>query len=330
MKNIDTNDFPPIINEFLLNLDVVKNKSSLTIEEYASDLTLFFRFLKLNRSLVPKDTDFDKINISDIDKSFLQSVTLTDAYSFLSFCKNDRNNSATTRARKVSTIRGFFKFLHINKNYIDNDPMQNLEAPKIKVTLPKYLTLEQCKSLLKAALESSNPVRDYAIITLFLNCGMRLSELVSINLGDIRDNNTLVITGKGNKERTVYLNNACIEALSNYKTVRKPPLNPKTDDEKALFISSRGKRISPKTVQKLVYDALKRAGLSEYNFSVHKLRHTAATLMYQYGDVDVLVLKEILGHENVSTTQIYTHVANEQIKNATSKNPLSSMSIDNT
>lgn len=328
MTNIDTNSLPPIINEFLLHLDVVKNKSSLTTKEYSTDLILFFRFIKLNRGLVPKDTPFNEININDIDKTFLNSVTLTDAYSFLSYCKNDRNNSPTTRARKVSTIRGFFKFLYTNKNYINSDPMQNLEAPKIKASLPKYLTLDQCKDLLKAALESSNPQRDYTIITLFLNCGMRLSELVSINLGDIRNNNTLVITGKGNKERTVYLNNACLEAISNYKLIRKPLPNPKTDDEKALFVSSRNKRISPKTVQKLVYDALDRANLSEYNFSVHKLRHTAATLMYQYGDVDVLVLKEILGHENVGTTQIYTHVANEQIKNATSKNPLSDISVD--
>ena len=200
--------------------------------------------------------------------------------------------------------------------------MQDLDTPKLKQTLPKYLTLDESVELLKNAAEGPNAARDLAIVTLFLNCGMRLSELVSLNYTDIRDDNTVKITGKGNKERTIYLNETCISAINNYMRVR-PVDGVSAKDKNALFLSSRKQRISPKTVQHIVYTALEKAGLSGY--SVHKLRHTAATLMYQYGGVDVLVLKEILGHENVGTTQIYTHVVNEQLKKATDSNPLNNL-----
>ncbi len=320
-------EFPDIMVEFLNYMDAIKNRSKNTISEYASDLRLFFRFLKYYKGLVAvsdisDDEEFSKIPIKDCDEEFVKKITITDAYAFLAFCKDDRQNSARTRARKVSTLRDFFKFCKTQKGIIKEDPMASLDSPKLKQTLPKYLTLEEATSLLRTSFEGPNKERDFAIITLFLNCGMRLSELVSLNYTDIRDDNTIKVLGKGNKERTIYLNDASISAINEYMRVR--PRDGVKDPE-ALFLSNRLQRISPKTVQHLVYKALDKAGLEGY--STHKLRHTAATLMYQYGDADVLVLKEILGHENVGTTQIYTHVVNDQLKTATDNNPLNSTKI---
>lgn len=316
----DYSYFPSIVVDYFNYLSVVKNQSKLTISEYATDLRTFFRFMKIIKGQVPPTIKFDEIVINDIDAQFIKSITLSDAYAFLSYCKDDRDNNAKTRARKVSTIRNFFKYCTVQIKIIDENPMQELDTPKLPKSLPKYLTLEQSHELLKAAATGKFKERDYCIVTLFLNCGLRLAELVSLNYSDIRDDSTMRVTGKGNKERTIYLNDACMDAVKNYMRVR-PVDNVK--DKKALFLSSRLQRISPKTVQHIVYTALEKSDLSGQGFSVHKLRHTAATLMYQHGNVDVLILKEILGHENLGTTQIYTHVVNEQLKQASQSNPLS-------
>lgn len=319
MKKIDYTGLPSIIKDFLVYMDVIKNKSALTIEEYSSDLRLFFKFLKLYRGLVPSSTEFDEIDISDIDEDFVKSVTLNDAYAFLSYCKNERDNHEATRARKVSSIRAYFKYLSMQKQILEENPMQVLDSPKLKKSLPKYLTLEESIKLLNSV-DGKYKERDYCILVFFLNCGLRLSELVSLNYNDIRDDHTLRVTGKGNKERTIYLNDACMEAFAQYMAVR--PVDGVTGtDRNALFLSSRNKRISPKTVQHIVYSYLDKCGLDGY--SVHKLRHTAATLMYQHGNVDVLVLKDILGHENLGTTEIYTHIVDEQLREASEANPLS-------
>lgn len=318
----DYDSFPRIMVDFLNYMGAIRNKSQNTISEYAMDLRTFFRFLLQDRGMVPRGTDFDTIDIRNIDEDFIRSITLSDAYAFLSYCKDERHNSATTRARKVSTIRAFFKYCTVQEHILDNNPMQELDTPKLKKTLPKYLTLDESVELLEKAAEGPFKERDFAIITLFLNCGMRLSELVSLNYTDIRDDHTVRITGKGNKERTIYLNDACMDAINAYMKVRP------TDgvkDKEALFLSKRKQRISPKTVQHIVYTDLEKTGLKGY--SVHKLRHTAATLMYQYGNVDVLQLKEILGHENVGTTQIYTHVVNDELKDAVNANPLNSTKV---
>lgn len=321
MKREEFVDLPPLVREFLQYLEIIKNKSSLTIIEYASDLRTFFRFMKISRGLVPPNADFDEIDISDIDIGFIRTVTLNDAYEYLSFCRNERDNSAATRSRKVSSLRTFFKFLDVQKALLDNNPMRELDTPKIKKALPKYLTLEQSLDLLNC-IDGKYKERDYCIITLFLNCGLRLSELVSLNYRDVRDDGTMRVTGKGNKERTIYLNQACMDAIKEYMKVR--PVDGVVD-KNALFLSSRRQRISPKTVQHIVYENLEKAGLSGLGLSTHKLRHTAATLMYQHGDVDVLVLKEILGHENLGTTQIYTHIIDEQLKQAANANPLANV-----
>ncbi|MBQ5663540.1 MAG: tyrosine recombinase XerC [Bacteroidaceae bacterium] len=313
--------FPSYAVEFLNYYSVIKNRSDLTVTEYANDLLTFFRFLKVIRGLANKDIPFEEINVDDLSLDLVSSVTLTDAYMFLVYCKDNRGNNERTRARKATTLRNFYKYLSVQKRLINDNPLQELDSPKLKKTLPKYLTLDESLALLEAV-DGKFRERDYCIITLFLNCGLRLSELVSLNLSDIRTNNTIVVTGKGNKERTIYLNQACIDAINAYLPFR---LIDGVKDKNALFISRQKGRISPKTIQYIIKNTLEKAGLGDRELSTHKLRHTAATLMYQYGDVDVLAIKEILGHESLSTTQIYTHIMDEQLKKAAESNPLSSV-----
>lgn len=315
--------FPPFIFEYLNYNSVIKNRSDLTVKEYANDLYTFFRFIKQLRGLVPPDTPFEEIEIKDLTIETVASITLNDAYIFLVYCKDDRENNERTRARKATTLRMFYKYLTVQKRILSENPLQELDSPKIKKTLPKYLTLDESLNLLNSV-DGKFKERDYCIITLFLNCGMRLSELVSLNLSDIRSNNTIVVTGKGNKERTIYLNDACLDAINAYLPFR-PVDGVKAKDKDALFISRQKGRISPKTVQYIVKNTLEKAGLKDRDLSTHKLRHTAATLMYQHGNVDVLAIKEMLGHESLSTTQIYTHIMDEQLQKAAESNPLSSV-----
>ena len=308
----------PVIREYLVYLQTIKGKSPKTIEEYFLDLRTFFRFLKIHRGIVPADSPFDEISISDIDLDLIRTVTLADAYEFMGYLIDDRQNNSSTRLRKTSALRGFFNYICVKKHYIDEDPLKELETPKQKKSLPKYLTLEQSIQLLESV-DGPHKERDYCIITLFLNCGLRLSELVGLNVSDIRPDRTARVVGKGNKERIIYLNDACINAIEAYLRVRP------TDglkDRNALFISNQKKRLSSVSVQKLVYKYLERIGLDSQGYSCHKLRHTAATLMYQHGNVDIRVLKEILGHENLGTTEIYTHLNSEQMEDAAKSNPL--------
>lgn len=318
MKKEEFCTLPRLVQQYLAYIEAIKNHSELSVIEYASDLRTFFRFLSKSRGLCPKDISDDQIDISSIDLKFIQSVNLTDAYQFIVYCKNERHNSEATRARRVVSIRRFYSYLTDNLGLLEVNPLKTLDAPKLKKALPKYLTLSEAEHLL-SVIDGKYKERDYAIITLFLNCGMRLSELCAIDYNDIKDDNSLVITGKGNKQRLVYLNKSCVDAINAYRKVRP---NDGVRD-RALFLSARNQRISPKTVQHLVYSYLNKAGYGDRGLSVHKLRHTAATLMYQHGDVDLLVLKEILGHENLGTTEIYTHISSDAAKKAVESNPLS-------
>lgn len=315
-------DSPPIIRDFLTYNETIKGKSSLSVEEYFLDLQTFFRYLLYVRGLT-KEKEFEKIDISGVDIELIKSVTISDLYAFIVFCKNERGNSAATRARKTSTLRIFFKYLSAQIKVIDTNPAELLDSPKVKQSLPKHLTLEDSIELLEAV-DGDNKERDYCILTLFLNCGLRLSELCGLDLSDVRSDSTMRILGKGNKERIVYLNEACIKAIEDYIKVR-PNNDIVATDRNALFISRNHRRISNKTVQAIVKKYLEKAGLSGQGLSTHKLRHTAATLMYQHGNVDIRVLKDILGHSNLGTTQIYTHISDKQIKNAIDANPLSNV-----
>lgn len=302
------------------------NRSKKTIEEYRLNLALFFRFLIARENDLPTTgEEFSSIDISKVDTSFAAKVTTEQIYDFLTYTNFERENKASTRARKLSAIKTFYKYLTHVLRVIEENPAINIDSPNVKTPLPKFLTLEESILLLdtvKNDEESKTRVRDYAIVTLFLNCGMRLSELVGINLNNIDPTlTTLRVIGKGSKERMLYLNDACQAALKEYISCRNALTNIK--DKNALFISGHGNRISNKTVQWLIYKYLDKAGLGYKHLSTHKLRHTAATLMYQSGNVDVRVLKDVLGHEQLNTTQIYTHVSDKQMREAMNQNPLS-------
>ena len=311
---------PPVIRDFLTYNETIKGKSSRSVDEYFLDLQTFFRYLLLTRGLTDNETEFSKIDISGVNIDLIKTVTVSDLYAFIVFCKDERGNSAATRARKTSTLRIFFKYLSTQTHQLESNPAEMLEAPKVKQALPKHLTLEDSLELLNTV-DGVNRERDFCILVLFLNCGLRLSELCGLNLSDIRHDGTMRILGKGNKERIVYLNSACSEAIKAYLAVR-PIEGVDANDRHALFISRNHRRISNKTVQHIVKQYLERAGLGGQGYSTHKLRHTAATLMYQHGNVDIRVLKDILGHSSLGTTQIYTHVSNTQIKDAIDANPL--------
>ena len=314
------NESPKVIKNFLGYLQIIKGKSPKTIDEYFLDLRTFFRFIKQKKNKVSKNILFEEISISDVDIELIKEISLIDIYEYLNYVLVDRRNNASTRSRKVSSLKSFFKYLTNKTNQLSNDPSKKLDMPKKKSSLPKFLTLDQSLNLLKSV-EGPYKERDYCILTLFLNCGIRLSELVSINFNDVREN-TLRVIGKGNKERIIYLNNACVNAIDEYKKIR--PIDG-IIDKNALFISKRKKRISPKTVQFIVYKYLNDIDLGNQGYSVHKLRHTAATLMYQYGNVDIRILKDILGHSNLGTTEIYTHLSSKQMKDAAFSNPLSNV-----
>lgn len=305
-------DVPEVLRNFLTQKLTIEGKSERTVQEYYYDLKNFFNYIK----------EAKKHN-GEIDIDFVKSVSLNDIYDYLMYIGSVRKNNARTRARRVSSIKSFYKYLHLKAKLIDINPAQELDAPKIVKSLPRYLELDESKALLNAV-KGRNQARDYCILVLFLNCGIRLSELVGINITDIKGD-TLRVLGKGNKERTVYLNSACLSAIEEYMKVR--PVDG-LKDKNALFISGQKNRIYFKTVQYLVKKYLACAGLDVTKYSTHKLRHTAATLMYKYGSVDVKALQEILGHEQLNTTQIYTHVGNDQLRDAVNKNPLADFKSD--
>ena len=325
--SIDIKTLPSLVRDFASYKAVIQNASEKTISEYLLDLRTFFRFLLARDLNIDVSSDeFDNINISNIDIGYIKNITTEDIYEFLMYADGIRGNMAAAKSRKLSAIKGFFKYLNTKRMLIEDNPAINIEAPKKKQALPKYLSIEESIMLLDAVKndkDSKSRTRDYAIITLFLNCGMRVSELVGINMDDVdRELRSLTVTGKGNKQRIVYLNSACRDALSDYYNERLNKDNAKVPS-RALFLSNRDQRISVKTVQWVVYKYLDMAGLQSKHYSVHKLRHTAATLMYQTGQVDVRVLKDILGHEQLNTTQIYTHVSNRSMQEAMENNPLS-------
>lgn len=306
---------PFVYREFLMYMQSIKGKSLSTVKEYALDLRIFFEFIMRYKNLSPDE------KLENLKYDFVDTIELLDLYAYLTYMTEERKNIASSRARKVACLRSYFKYMSSKAKYIKDNPAKELDSPKTKQSLPRYLSLEESKRLL-SAVDGEFKYRDYAILTLFLNCGLRLSELVSININDFKDD-ILIVTGKGNKERVIYLNDACMSAVRNYLRVR--PVDG-VIDKKALFLSNRLTRISNKTIQWLVKKYLKEAGLDETKYSVHKLRHTAATLMYKYAETDLRTLQEILGHNQLATTQIYTHIDDEQRRNAVKNNPLANLS----
>lgn len=323
---------PQILRDFLIYIETIKGKSSKTAHEYFLDLRMFFRFIKIIKNRCPLGIPFDKIPINDIDLALIREITLSDTYEFLNYTAKKRlkhQNSpdseigliASSRARKISSIRAFFRYLTDKTQLLDVNPVQNLDYPSIKKALPKYLTIDDSLKLL-SNIEGANKERDYCILTFFLNCGLRVSELVGLNLTDIQ-NNQIRVLGKGNKERMLYLSEACQEALDAYLPAR---IKPNHLDEHALFVSRNHRRINVQTVKWLVKKHITDAGLDPAKYSAHKLRHTAATLMYQNG-VDIRTLQDVLGHTNLNTTMIYTHIEDTHVREAAQLNPLSKIKI---
>lgn len=324
---------PRILRDFLIYHETICGHSKNTVNEYFLDLRTFLRYIKVIRNLVPRDTELEEIDIMDVDIDFIKQVTLMEVYEYLSYLSRNRIKNknaddtqygltATTRARKISSIRSFFKYLTVKVNFLEDNPLADLDSPKTPKSLPRYLTLDESQRLLKA-IEGKNKDRDYCIICLFLNCGLRISEIVGLNLTDIKGE-ALHITGKGNKQRVVFLNDACIQAIDLYMSERKLIA---AIDKNALFLSNRRKRMSTDAVHAMVKKTLNAAGLDASKYSSHKLRHTAATLMLSNG-VDVRTLQELLGHDNLNTTQIYTHVDSAELRIAAAANPLSAFMID--
>ncbi len=327
-------DCPQILREFLIYHENIKGQSPLTISEYALDLRMFLRFMKLMRSEMSMKTDLDTIDIMDVDLAFIRGITTSDVFDFLSYLASERpinpdspvsdhGVSPTTRARKLSAIKSFYKYLTVRTKQLQENPVADLEYPKLRKSLPKYLTLEQSKALL-SAVSGPNEKRDFAILMLFLNCGIRRSELVGLNITDVYEDRIRVV-GKGNKERFVYFGTPCRKAIDAYLPERNQKI---LTDNRALFGSRNNNRISTDAVHRLVKKALLQAGLDATQFSAHKLRHTAATMMLS-GGVDVKTVQEVLGHENLNTTQIYTHIENTELKIAAEANPIARLDFSN-
>ena len=327
-------DAPQILREFLSYHETIKAQSPKTISEYYLDLRMFLRFMKLMRDELPYQTDLDTIDIRGIDLKFLAGITTTDVYDFLSYLANDRELhpdspgvkehglGASARARKLSAIKSFYKYLTVRTKQLEQNPVKDLEFPKLRKSLPRYLTLEQSTRLLEAV-RGPNATRDFAILMLFLNCGIRRSELVGLNRTDVYEDRIRVV-GKGNKERIVYMGSPCRRAIEAYLVERNKIV---LSDDRALFGSRDKNRISVTAVHRLVKKHMLAAGLDASQFSAHKLRHTAATLMLS-GGVDVKTVQEVLGHENLNTTQIYTHIENTELKLASAANPISHLKIE--
>lgn len=323
-------DCPTILRDFLTYHETIKGQSAKTISEYYLDLRMFLRFIKLMRGDMPLNTQLENIDIRDIDLDFVRTITTSDIFEFLSYLANDRvvnpdsaapdyGISPSARARKLSAIKSFYKYLTVRTKQLSENPVADLEYPKLRKSLPKYLTLEQSAALLQAV-SGPNEKRDYAILMLFLNCGIRRSELVNLNITDVYADRIRVL-GKGNKERFVYFGSSCRKAIDAYMEERSQEV---LSDNRALFGSRDSNRISVTAVHRLVKKALLQAGLDSTQYSAHKLRHTAATMMLS-GGVDVKTVQEVLGHENLNTTQIYTHIENTELKIAADANPLSKL-----
>lgn len=314
-------DAPPILRNYLNFMTVIKGKSPNTVREYYYDLRLFLRYVISCVNNLPSD-EIQTVNLDEFNEEILKEITINDLYEFMAYINNVHSSNDNYRARKVASLKSFFNYLHNKINFLEINPAANLDSPKIKKRMPRYLTFEESIGFLNS-IDGKFKERDLAIFAIFLNCGLRLSELVGINLKNINfEKRTLRVIGKGNKERMVYLNDLCIAAINNYLPVRPEVLE--RADMDALFISSKGRRISNRMVEILAKKYFEKAGLDYDLYSPHKLRHTAATLMYREGNVDIRTLQELLGHTSLATTQIYTHIKNDDLRDAANSNPLAS------
>jgi site-specific recombinase XerD len=316
---INKNECPDFLNDYIFYLRVVRGRAETTINEYFINIRMFLRYIlkeKQNRS-----EPLEAIKIKDFPKELLNEITLRDVYGFFDFLAFERENKPAARARKTAALKSLFQFLQKRANLVDHNPVEDVEMPTVKRALPKFLTLEESLRLLSSD-SYEEPERDFCMVTLFLNCGMRLNELVSINISDIDfEERKLLLKGKGSKQRIIYINDACIAAIKTYLNSRKNP----PEEPNALFLSRKKRRISRRRVEQIIEKLLNETGLGNRGISPHKLRHTAATLMYQHGNVDTLVIKDVLGHASIATTEIYTHLSDERKQSAAESLPIAKM-----
>ena len=304
--SINKNECPEFLNDYIFYLRIVRGRAETTVNEYYINIRMFLRYILMVKNNLSQP--LESIDIKEFPKEMLNEITLRDIYDFEYFLADERKNKPAARARKTAALKSFFHYLHKRANIIDHNPVDDIEMPTVKRALPKFLTLEESLRLLSSD-SFENPERDFCMVTLFLNCGMRLNELVSINISDIDfEERRLLLKGKGNKQRIIYINDACIAALKTYINSRKNP----PEEPDALFLSKKRRRISRRRVEQIIEKLLNDTGLGNRGISPHKLRHTAATLMYQHGNVDTLVIKEVLGHASIATTEIYTHLSDER------------------
>lgn len=317
--SVNKEECPDFLNDYIFYLRIVRGRAETTVNEYYINIRMFLRYILMTKQNL--DQPLESIKIKDFPKELLNEITLRDIYDFEYFLADERGNKPAARARKTAALKSFFYFLNKRANIIDHNPVDDIEMPSVKKALPKFLTLEESLRLLSSdAFE--NPERDFCMVTLFLNCGMRLNELVSINLDDIDfEERRLLLKGKGNKQRIIYINDACISAIKTYLNSRKNP----PEEPNALFLSRKKKRISRRRVEQIIEKLLNETGLGNRGISPHKLRHTAATLMYQHGNVDTLVIKEVLGHASIATTEIYTHLSDDLKQSAAESIPIAKM-----
>ena len=314
-----------LLDDYLNYMRAARGRSEGTVKEYFYDIRQFLRYMRVRKEGLAVES-LDEVDIDSVDADLIRKIEKADIYAYISYLDRERKNNSRTKFRKISSVRSFFDYLTYKVDVLEKNPAENIDMPKMEKSLPVYLTLEESIQLLRSIQNFKQKniyrLRDYAIAMLFLNCGLRLSELASLNVQDLNKDRTLRIIGKGSKERLVYLNDNVERSIDAYLLARKAE---GLADEEPLFLSMRKTRMSNRSIQHMLEKHLKNAGFDTRKYTVHKLRHTAATLMYQFGDEDLKSLQEILGHESISTTQIYTHVNMEDIRHTMNQNPLANI-----
>lgn len=314
-------DCPPLLDRYIKHSIAISNKAKRTVNSYVVDILLFLRFYARLSGKVAENTNLKDIKVKTMTDAEICAVTADDIFSFLYFLADDRKNSPGTRKHKLSSLHSFYNYILLVEKAIDKNPVNYVERPSTKglaTRPPKFLELDQSKALLKT-IDGQFQERDYCMILLFLTCGMRLSELTRINLKDFSDK-TLKIVGKGNKPRTVPLNQMCLEAIADYRAIRDGL--PNLVDKDAMFVSKRtGKRIGNRQVEKIVTKYIAESGLQATGCTTHSLRHSAATMYYRAG-VDLQQIARILGHSSTKVTEIYTHIDESSLAEIIDNSPL--------
>jgi integrase/recombinase XerD len=298
------------VTDFLDYCRTIKGLSDESISGYYNDLKMFFDYIK----------QLKKKNITD---RLIKNIELQDLHKFMTYLEKDCGNNARTRCRKVSTLKSYFEYLQNVTKLIISNPSYSLRKPKVPKTKPVAMSIQECEKLLNSLDKDSYfYYRDRCILMIFLQCGLRLSELINIKVSDVQ-NIRMIINGKGNKERDAFLSESCIKSIDDYLEVRNDE-EVSEEDKEYLFLSREKNKISKRAVQSLVKKHMEDAGLDTNKYHTHSTRHTFATIAYDQG-ADIIKLSELLGHSNVNTSKIYITLKEEELREITNKNPLNKL-----